>query len=104
MQNIIFINQKKCFEYWLDLNHGAMIFLVSKLNTWATSIDVDWEIYYYLTTKRILNRLPTISNEETVQKMINHLVDIWIIKSINKANARYFNLTEKWKEFNPKEI
>lgn len=90
----------KCKEYWLNINQWAVMDVFSSLSTRANWKEIDWEIYYLLSTGKLVIELPIISTKkDTFQRIIKVLKDKWLIEYKDFQNQSYYKLSEKWKQF-----
>ena len=94
------INYIKCLEFWLNLSQGAVMDLLTHLSSWAEWKEIDWEIFFYLSTSKMIEELPIISeNRGTFLKIIQTLKEKELINHKLYQNRSWYNLTEKWKSF-----
>lgn len=94
------INYIKSIEYWLNITQWLLMEIFLKLSTWATSIILDWEVFYSLANSKIIDELPLLfKTKNNIIKNINVLVDKELIVRRIEKNKSYYKITEKWKEF-----
>ncbi len=94
------INYIKCLEFGLNLSQWAVMDLMTHLSTWAEWKDIDGEIYYYLSTQKMTQELPLISeNKNTFLKILKNLKEKELIEHKIYWNKWYYKLSEKWKTF-----
>lgn len=94
------INYIKCLEFWLNLSQGAVMDLLTHLSSWAEWKEIDWEIFFYLSTSKMIEELPIISeNRGTFLKIIQTLKEKELINHKLYQNRSWYNLTQKWKSF-----
>lgn len=95
-----YINYIKCKEFWLKINQGAIMDLMTHLPLWADAEVIDWEIYYYFTTQKIIEELPIISDKKrTILANVQILKEKWLLSHKIHNNKGYYKLTELWKTF-----
>jgi len=94
------INYIKCLEFWLNLSQWAVMDLLTHLSTWAEWKEIDWEIYYYLSTAKMIEELPIISEKKnTFRVLLKKIKEKELIKSQFLLNKSRYRLTKKWKSF-----
>lgn len=95
-----YINYIKCKEFGLKINQGAIMDLMTHLPLWADAEVIDWEIYYYFTTQKIIEELPIISDKKrTILANVQILKEKWLLSHKIHNNKGYYKLTELWKTF-----
>lgn len=102
MKYNININQTKCIEFWLNLQQWAIMDIMWQLSTWADPISTEQWIYYYLSSWKLVDELPIISdNKDTFQKNIKTLKDKLLLDHYYdiKNSKWYYRLSDKWKTF-----
>lgn len=94
------INYVKCLEYRLNLSEWAVVDLLWHLPTWAEWKEIEWEIYFYLSTKKMTEELPVISDKpNTFLKLLCSLKSKDLVNHKIIWNKGYYKLTDKWKSF-----
>lgn len=74
--------------------------LMTHLPLWADAEVIDWEIYYYFTTQKIIEELPIISDKKrTILANVQILKEKWLLSHKIHNNKGYYKLTELWKTF-----
>ena len=100
MKYNININQVKCQEFWLNFSQWAVMDLLLSISTRATGKEINWEIYYRLTTGKLIEELPVISDKKnTFTVIIGVLIERWLLGRFMQGNLTYYKLTESWKSF-----
>lgn len=100
MQYTWLINYKKCMEHGLNLSQWAVMDSMLKLSSRASWIEVDGEIYYFLSTGKMVEMLPVISEKKnTFVVIIKKLIDLWLLDRIIIGVKSYYKLSALWKLF-----
>ncbi len=100
MQYTWLINYKKCLEHWLNLSQWALMDSMLKLSSRASWIEVNGEIYYYLSMGKMVEILPVISDKKnTFRVIIKKLIDLWLLDRIIIWTKSYYKLSALWKLF-----
>jgi len=95
------INYYKCIEYWINLSQWVVMDQMLRLSSRADAKQIDWEIYYYLSSWKLVEMLPVVSEKKnTFLKIIKTLIDKELLQRIEYWNRSYYRLTQKWKSFN----
>lgn len=100
MQYVIWINQGKCLEHWLNLSQGAVMSIMCNLSSRAESKCFGEVVYYWLSKWSIIEQIPLISeSKNTFSLIIRQLLWKWLIERIESWNRSYYRLSDIWKTF-----
>lgn len=103
MRYTILINAVKCQEWDLTLSQGALFDLLNQAHTWAKHIDVDGELFFWVSRNMIINEIPlAYSKPDTVYRAFKTLSDKGLIVHAKRGQKDLVRLTEKGKEWNAK--
>lgn len=97
MRYNIYINQIKAMEWGLSHSEAMVFDIMSSLSSWASPEIIDWEVYYYLSTGKMLEQLPIIGdNKRSFNNIIKKLKDKELLVHITHKNKSYYRLSDKW--------
>lgn len=103
MRYTILINAVKCQEWDLTLSQGALFDLLNQAHTWAKHIDVNGELFFWVSRNMIINEIPlAYSKPDTVYRAFKTLSDKGLIVHAKRGQKDLVRLTEKGKEWNAK--
>lgn len=103
MRYTMSINAVKCQEWGLNLNQGALFDLLNQVSSWANTVIVDGEVYYWASRKMIIEEIPlAYSKTDTVYRAFKDLANKGLIEYIKYGQKDLVRLTEKGKEWNNK--
>lgn len=103
MRYTILINAVKCQEWDLTLSQGALFDLLNQAHTWAKHIDVDGELFFWVSRNMIINEIPlAYSKPDTVYRAFKELSEKGLIIHTKQGQKDLIRLTEKGKEWNAK--
>ena len=103
MRYTILINAVKCQEWGLTLSQGALFDLLNQAHTWAKHIDVNGELFFWVSRNMIINEIPlAYSKPDTVYRAFKTLSDKGLIVHAKRGQKDLVRLTEKGKEWNAK--
>lgn len=94
------INYIKCLEFGLNLSQWAVMDLLGHLSTWAEGKEIDWQIYYYISAKKMTEELPIVSEKkDTFLKILQKLKEKNLVEHKIFKNKWFYRLTELGKSF-----
>lgn len=68
------INYMKCKEYGLNLSEGAVMDVLCQMSSWANAKEIDGIIYYYISSGKLAEELPIVSDKKnTFLKILQSL-------------------------------
>ena len=103
MRYTILINAVKCQEWDLTLSQGALFDLLNQAHTWAKHMDVNGELFFWVSRNMIINEIPLAYNKpDTVYRAFKTLSDKGLIVHAKRGQKDLVRLTEKGKEWNAK--
>ena len=103
MRYTILINAVKCQEWDLTLSQGALFDLLNQAHTWAKHMDVNGELFFWVSRNMIINEIPlAYSKPDTVYRAFKTLSDKGLIVHAKRGQKDLVRLTEKGKEWNAK--
>ena len=103
MRYTIHINAVKCQEWGLNLNQGALFDLLNQASSWAKSVIIGCEVYYWISRNMIINEIPlAYSKPDTVYRAFKDLSEKGLIIHVKQGQKDLIRLTEKGKEWNAK--
>ena len=103
MRYTIHINAVKCQEWGLNLNQGALFDLLNQASSWAKSVIVDNEVYFWISRNMIIDEIPlAYSKPDTVYRAFKDLSEKDLIVHVKQGQKDLIRLTEKGKEWNSK--
>ena len=103
MRYTILINAVKCQEWDLTLSQGALFDLLNQAHAWAKHIDVNGELFFWVSRNMIINEIPlAYSKPDTVYRAFKTLSDKGLIVHAKRGQKDLVRLTEKGKEWNAK--
>lgn len=103
MRYTIHINAVKCQEWGLNLNQGALFDLLNQASSWAKTVVIDNEVYYWISRNMIIDEIPlAYSKPDTVYRAFKDLSEKGLIVHVKQGQKDLIRLTEKGKEWNAK--
>ena len=103
MRYTMSINAVKCQEWGLNINQGALFDLINQASSWANSIVINGEVYYWVSRHMIIEEIPiAYSKTDTVYRAFKDLVNKGLIEHIKQGQKDLIRLTEKGKQWNAK--
>ena len=103
MRYTILINAVKCQEWDLTLSQGALFDLLNQAHTWAKHMDVNGELFFWVSRNMIINEIPlAYTKPDTVYRAFKTLSDKGLIVHAKRGQKDLVRLTEKGKEWNAK--
>ena len=103
MRYTILINAVKCQEWDLTLSQGALFDLLNQAHTWAKHIDVNGELFFWVSRNMIINEIPlAYKKPDTDYRALKTLSDKGLIVHAKRGQKDLVRLTEKGKEWNAK--
>ena len=106
-----YINNKKCLEWGLNPNQGALFDLLNQASSWAEEIIINDVVYYWVSRNKVIEELPLYyKTADTVYRHFSDLHDkglIIYLKQGKHGDKDLIRLTGKgksWNEFNELEL
>lgn len=106
MQYSIYINQLRASEWGVKLPQATLFSYIYELQSWADSIIINNEVYYWFSKAKASQDLPLISEKpDTIKRYLATLEASGLIKRfVGKGNKIYVRVTSKGKTWNRDEI
>lgn len=96
-----YINNKKCKEWGLNANQGALFDLLNQASSWAEPHIIENEVYYFVSRNKVIDEISLFYNKpDTVYRHFKILQEKGLIKYIKLGKKDLLKLTEKGKTWN----
>lgn len=101
MRIITHINNVKCLEWGLTANQGALFDLINQLQSWAETVLIGNEVYYWASKNMICKEIPLFfAKPDAVYRNLKILQEKGLIDYIKLDVKDCIRLTQKGKEWN----
>lgn len=105
MQIITHINNAKCLEWGLNANQGALFDMLNQSASWAKTVVIDGEVWYWVSRNKVIEELPLYyTKPDTVYRHLKALDKSGLIKHQKHGDKDLIMLTEKGKTWNNKVV
>lgn len=96
-----YINNQKCLEWGLNANQGALFDLLNQVSSWADTISVNGNVFYWVSRNAVIDELPLFySKSDTVYRHFVELSKKGLIEYQKQGEKDLIRLTEKGKTWN----
>ena len=101
MKYNILINQAKALEWELNLSEAAVFAFVYELPSWAESMHIDGQPWYFASRNKAIEEVPIITSKpDTMYRLYKSLQDKGLIRWQKVGGREYIQITEKGKTWN----
>ena len=101
MRFTTFINNKRCMDWGLNANQGALFDLINQAAGWAKPVTVDGEVFYWISRQLVIEQLPLYySKPDTVYRAFRTLQEKGLINYCKHGEWELINITDKGKLWN----
>lgn len=101
MKYNILINQAKALEWELNLSEAAVFAFVYELPSWAESMHIDGQPWYFASRNKAIEEVPIITSKpDTMYRLYKSLQDKGLIKWQKVGEREYIQVTDKGKTWN----
>jgi hypothetical protein len=101
MKYNILINQAKAIEWELNLSEAAVFAFVYELPSWAESMHIDGQPWYFASRNKAIEEVPIITSKpDTMYRLYKSLQDKGLIKWQKVGEREYIQVTDKGKSWN----
>lgn len=105
MQIITQINNVKCLEWGLNANQGALFDMLNQSASWAKTVVIDGEVWYWVSRNKVIEELPLYyTKPDTVYRHLKALDKSGLVRHQKHGDKDLIMLTEKGKTWNNKVI
>lgn len=94
MKYTIHINQTLVKDFDLSWEEASIIDILYSAWTRANSIVEDWEVYYYLSTGKVMDEVVLIKSRPSVNRFLSNLKDKCLIRWKFVDNKSYYRLSD----------
>lgn len=105
MKYNILINQAKALEWELNLSEAAVFAFVYELPSWAESMHIDGQPWYFASRNKAIEEVPIITSKpDTMYRLYKSLQEKGLIKWQKVGEREYIQVTDKgktWNKVNP---
>ena len=101
MRFTTFINNKRCMDWGLNANQGALFDLINQAAGWAKPVTVGGEVFYWISRQLVIEQLPLYySKPDTVYRAFRTLQEKGLINYCKHGEWELINITDKGKLWN----
>ena len=101
MKYNILINQAKALEWELNLSEAAVFAFVYELPSWAESMHIDGQPWYFASRNKAIEEVPIITSKpDTMYRLYKSLQEKGLIKWQKVGEREYIQVTDKGKTWN----